>query len=52
MLWWLLILGVSTAVVLAVAISLFMRVRRLMKGEAGHAAEPDSPYDHPSSPEA
>src|SRR5208282_3577355 len=31
MLWWFLILGVSTAVVVSVALTLYMRVRRHMK---------------------
>jgi ABC-type uncharacterized transport system YnjBCD ATPase subunit len=50
MLWWFLILGVSTALVVSVALTLYMRVRRQMKNAAAHRAELDS-FDH-SSPEA
>jgi preprotein translocase subunit YajC len=50
MLWWFLILGVSTAVVVSVALTIFMRVRRQMKRSAAHKAELDH-LDH-SSPEA
>jgi hypothetical protein len=39
MLWWFLILGVSTVVVVSVALSLYMRVRRQMKRSAAHRAE-------------
>jgi hypothetical protein len=49
MLWWFLILGVSTVVVVSVALSLYMRVRRQMKRSA-HRAERDG-LDH-SPPEA
>ena len=41
MLWWFLILGVSTAVVVSVALTLYMRVRRQMKRSAAHRAELD-----------
>jgi len=50
MLWWFLILGVSTAVVVSVALALYMRVWRQMKRSAAHRAEPDG-LDH-SPPEA
>jgi hypothetical protein len=50
MLWWFLILGVSTAVVVSVALTLYMRVRRQMKHSATHGAELDG-LDH-SPPEA
>jgi preprotein translocase subunit YajC len=50
MLWWFLILGVSTAVVVSVALTIFMRVRRQMKRTAAHKEELDA-LDH-SSPEA
>jgi hypothetical protein len=50
MLWWFLILGVSTAVVVSVAVTLYMRVRRQMKRSAARRAELDT-LDH-SSPEA
>jgi hypothetical protein len=50
MLWWFLILGVSTAVVVSVALTLYMRVRRQMKRSAAHRAEIDG-LDH-SPPEA
>ena len=42
MLWWFVILGVSTAVVVSVAVSLYVRVRRQMKHPAADAAEPKS----------
>jgi hypothetical protein len=50
MLWWFLILGVSTAVVVSVAFTLYMRVRRQMKRSAAHRVEVDG-LDH-SPPEA
>jgi preprotein translocase subunit YajC len=50
MLWWFLILGVSAAVVVSVALTLYMRVRRQMKRSAAHKAELEG-LDH-SSPEA
>jgi hypothetical protein len=37
MIWWFLILGVSTLVVVCVAIALFMRLRRHLR--AAHAAQ-------------
>jgi len=49
MLWWFLILGVSSALVVTVAVSLYMQVRRQMKNSAAHKAESDGP-DQPSSP--
>jgi hypothetical protein len=51
MLWWFLILGMSTAVVVSVALTLYMRVRRQMKRSAAHRAEIDG-LDHSSPPEA
>jgi len=42
MLWWFLILGVSTAAVVSVAISLYLRVRRHMKQSAANPAESDA----------
>ena len=50
MLWWFLILAVSTVVVVSVALSIDMRVGRQMKRSAAHRAELDG-LDH-SSPEA
>jgi len=50
MLWWFLILGFSTVVVVSVALVIFMRVRRQMKRTAAHRTELDG-LDH-SSPEA
>jgi uncharacterized membrane protein len=50
MLWWFLILGVSTAVVVSVALTIYMRVWRQMKNSAARKAESDG-LDH-SSPEA
>lgn len=48
MLWWFLILGISTAVVVIVAVSIFIGVRKQMKG-----AKPDSrgPVGPSSPPE-
>jgi hypothetical protein len=51
MLWWFLILGVSTVVVVSVVLSLYMRVRRQIKRSAAHRAERDG-IDHSSPPEA
>ena len=42
MIWWFLILGVSTAVVVAVAATLYMRVRRQMKNAAARGAKADA----------
>jgi hypothetical protein len=40
MIWWFLILGVSTLVVVCVAIALYMRLRRhLQAAHAAHAAQ-------------
>jgi hypothetical protein len=39
MLWWFLILGFSTALVVSVALLLYLRVRRQMKRSAAHRAE-------------
>jgi hypothetical protein len=50
MLWWFLILGVSTAVVVSVALGLYMQVRRQMKRSAAHRAEIGG-IDHLSPPE-
>lgn len=50
MLWWFLILGVSAAVVVLVAITTYVRVRWQMKRAAAHRGELDS-LDH-SSPES
>ena len=51
MLWWFLILGVSAAVVVSVALALYMRVRRQMNRSAAHRAELDG-VDHSSLPDA
>jgi hypothetical protein len=45
MIWWFLILGLSTLVVVCVAIAMYMRVRQHMQG-----AEPGN--DHAESPPA
>jgi preprotein translocase subunit YajC len=50
MLWWFLILAVSSAVVVSVALIIYMRVRRQMKRSAAHRSELDG-LDH-SSPKA
>ncbi|MFZ1130203.1 MAG: hypothetical protein WBV31_14735 [Terriglobales bacterium] len=50
MLWWFLILGVSTLVVVSVALTLYMRVRRQMKRSAAPRAELNG-LDH-TPPEA
>ena len=46
MLWWFFVLGISVAVVVSVALTLYMRVRRQMKRSAAHPAELDG-LDHP-----
>lgn len=51
MLWWFLILGVSTVVVVSVGLSLYMRVRRQMKHSAAPRGESDG-LDHSVPPEA
>ncbi len=51
MLWWFLILGVSAVVVVSVALTLYVRVRRQMKRSAAHTAELDG-LNHSSPPEA
>jgi hypothetical protein len=51
MLWWFLILGVSLVLVLSVAASLYMRVRRQMKASAALKAGSDGPDQDPP-PEA
>ncbi|MGO9165363.1 MAG: hypothetical protein ACLP56_00650 [Candidatus Sulfotelmatobacter sp.] len=43
MIWWFLILGVSTLVVVCVAIALYMRLRRHL--QAAHAAQEGSPSE-------
>jgi len=44
MLWWFLILGVSIAVVVSVAVSIFVRIRRQMKSlSAGQKPELGGP---------
>jgi hypothetical protein len=47
MIWWFLILGVSTLVVVCVAIALYLRLRRHLRQV--HAAEPahGEPVHHP-----
>jgi len=52
MLWWFLILGVSTVVVVSVAVSLYVRVRRHMKQSTAHAGESEPNGQRPSSPKA
>jgi hypothetical protein len=51
MIWWFLILGVSTLVVVCVAIALYMRLRRHL--QAAHAAREgassETEREHPSS---
>jgi hypothetical protein len=51
MLWWFLILGVSAAVVVSVALTLYMRVRRQMKRAAANRVDLDS-LDQSLPPEA
>ncbi|SPE43769.1 exported hypothetical protein [Candidatus Sulfotelmatobacter sp. SbA7] len=50
MLWWFFVLGISVAVVVSVALTLYMRVRRQMKRSAAHSAELDG-LDHSPPPE-
>ncbi len=45
MLWWFLILGVSLVLVVSVAVSLYMRVRRQMSDSAALKANPDGRAD-------
>jgi hypothetical protein len=47
MIWWFLILGLSTLVVVCVAIALYMRVRQHMQAQTG--AEPETPAELPPS---
>jgi hypothetical protein len=50
MIWWFLILGVSTLVVVCVAIAVFMRLRRhLQAAHAAQGAEPGIIRIEPSS---
>jgi hypothetical protein len=49
MLWWFFVLGLSVAVVVSVALTLYMRVRRQMKRSAAHPPELDG-LDHSSRP--
>jgi flagellar biosynthesis/type III secretory pathway M-ring protein FliF/YscJ len=49
MIWWFVILGISILVVVSVAFTIYMRVRRQMKRSALHRAETGG-VDH-SSPE-
>jgi hypothetical protein len=49
MLWWFLILAASGAVVVSVAISLFMRVRKQLKRATPHPVESE-PLDEPLQP--
>jgi uncharacterized protein YneF (UPF0154 family) len=51
MLWWFFVLGISVAVVVSVALTLYMRVRRQMKRSAAHPPELDG-LDHSPPPEA
>jgi hypothetical protein len=52
MLWWFLILGVSAVLVVSVAVSLYMRVRRQMKDAAALKAESDGLEQGPYPPES
>ena len=52
MLWWFLILGVSSVLVVSVATLLYMRVRRQMKQSATLKAEADGPDQHLFPPES
>jgi hypothetical protein len=49
MIWWFLILGISTAVVISVATTLYMRVRRQMKVAASRGSESESANQSTSS---
>jgi hypothetical protein len=46
MIWWFLVLGVSTLVVVCVAIALYMRVRQHMQGKPIESGAPED--DHPA----
>jgi len=43
MLWWFLILAISIAAIVSVALTIYMRVRRQMKRAAAHPADHSSP---------
>ncbi len=47
MIWWFLILGASTLVVVCVAIALYMRLRRHLRDAQSQASSPGE-YDGPS----
>ncbi len=47
MLWWFLILGISTAVVVIVAVSIFIGVKKQMKGAKPESHDPDRPSSPP-----
>jgi hypothetical protein len=50
MIWWFLILGLSTLAVVGAAIAMYMRVRRHMKGagtETGESTLPDEDHHLP-----
>jgi hypothetical protein len=51
MIWWFLILGISTVVVISVATTLYMRVRRQMKVATSRGSESESVDQSTSSPE-
>jgi len=50
MLWWFLILGASSVVVVSVAVVLYLRVRRQMKGPAADPHKAADDQTQPSSP--
>jgi len=51
MLWWFLILAASGAVVVSVAISLFMRVRRQLKRATPQPLKSEPPDEQSSAPD-
>jgi hypothetical protein len=50
MIWWFLILGVSTLVVVCVVIALYMHLRRNLEKHAREAATKELENDHPAGP--
>jgi hypothetical protein len=52
MLWWFVILGVSSVLVVSVAVSLYMRVRQQMKNASALNPESNKSDQRPSPPES
>jgi hypothetical protein len=52
MLWWFVILGISSALVVSVAVSLYMRVRQQMKNASALKPESIESNQQPSPPKS